>query len=151
MKDEARRPVVSTATDIGLPWWAFSWWVSGWPQVCSWCSWPCWRTPTCSMFPAETDVVTMTKKINSAQMIFSRVKKKQGHTSTLLEEGDTVAMMDVLVRPPSESCRIRVSLDSLWDRYNYTQFQSFLVPWFTWQALVNEIVIWLCVAQIQTS
>lgn len=80
------------------------------------------------MFPAETDVVTMTKKINSAQMIFSRVKKKQGHTSTLLEEGDTVAMMDVLVRPPSESCRIRVSLDSLWDRYNYTQFQSFLVP-----------------------
>lgn len=84
-------------------------------------------------------------------MIFSRVKKKQGHTSTLLEEGDTVAMMDVLVRPPSESCRIRVSLDSLWDRYNYTQFQSFLVPWFTWQALVNEIVIWLCVAQIQTS
>lgn len=80
------------------------------------------------MFPAETDVVTMTKKINSVQMIFSRVKKKQGHTSTLLEEGDTVAMMDVLVRPPSESCRIRVSLDSLWDRYNYTQFQSFLVP-----------------------
>lgn len=36
-------------------------------------------------------------------------------TSRLLEDGDTVAMMEVFVRPPSESCRILVSLDSLWE------------------------------------
>lgn len=41
-----------------------------------------------------------------------------GHTSRLDEEGDTVAMMDVLVRPPSESCRILVSFDSLWRKRN---------------------------------
>lgn len=35
-------------------------------------------------------------------------------TSRFDEDGDTVAMMEVLVRPPSESCRILVSLDSLW-------------------------------------
>lgn len=38
-----------------------------------------------------------------------------GRTSRLLEDGDTVAMMEVFVRPPSESCRILVSLDSLWE------------------------------------
>lgn len=36
-------------------------------------------------------------------------------TSRLLEDGDTVAMMEVFVRPPSESCRILVSFDSLWE------------------------------------
>lgn len=35
------------------------------------------------------------------------------HTSRLMEAGDTVAIMEVLVRPPSESCSMRVSLDSL--------------------------------------
>jgi len=34
-------------------------------------------------------------------------------TSMLLEDGDTVAMIEVFVRPPRESCRILVSLDSL--------------------------------------
>lgn len=34
-------------------------------------------------------------------------------TSRLDEEGDTVAMMEVFVRPPRESCRILVSFDSL--------------------------------------
>lgn len=38
-----------------------------------------------------------------------------GRTSRLLEDGDTVAMMEVFVRPPSESCRILVSFDSLWE------------------------------------
>jgi hypothetical protein len=33
--------------------------------------------------------------------------------STLLEAGETVAMIDVLVRPPNESCNKRVNLDSL--------------------------------------
>jgi hypothetical protein len=34
-------------------------------------------------------------------------------SSMLHRAGDTVAMMEVLVRPPSESCRMRVSLLSL--------------------------------------
>lgn len=41
-------------------------------------------------------------------------RSEPGLTSRLLEDGDTVAMMEVLVRPPSESCKILVSLDSLW-------------------------------------
>lgn len=35
------------------------------------------------------------------------------------EDGDTVAMIDVFVRPPSESCRILVSLDSLEDKKTF--------------------------------
>lgn len=42
------------------------------------------------------------------------MRETTGRTSRLEEAGDTVAMMEVLVRPPSESCRILVSLDSLW-------------------------------------
>ena len=34
-------------------------------------------------------------------------------SSRLMEAGDTVAMIDVFVLPPRESCRSRVSLDSL--------------------------------------
>ena len=35
------------------------------------------------------------------------------HTSRLHDAGDIVAMIEVLVLPPSESCRILVSLLSL--------------------------------------
>ena len=34
-------------------------------------------------------------------------------SSRLMEAGDTVAMIDVFVLPPKESCRSRVSFDSL--------------------------------------
>lgn len=40
-------------------------------------------------------------------------------TSRLDEEGDTVAMMEVFVRPPRESCRILVSFDSLWRQVDH--------------------------------
>lgn len=50
-----------------------------------------------------------------------RCTETTGRTSRLEEAGDTVAMMEVLVRPPSESCRILVSLDSLW-RIKASQF-----------------------------
>lgn len=49
-----------------------------------------------------------------------------GRTSRLDEEGDTVAMMDVLVRPPSESCRILVSFDSLW-RKRTSLIESYII------------------------
>ena len=34
-------------------------------------------------------------------------------SSKLIEAGDTVAIIEVLVLPPKESCRSRVNLDSL--------------------------------------
>lgn len=45
-------------------------------------------------------------------------------TSRLEEDGDTVAMIDVFVRPPSESCRILVSLDSLEDKMTFVHFKK---------------------------
>lgn len=45
-------------------------------------------------------------------------------TSRFEEDGDTVAMIDVFVRPPSESCRILVSLDSLEDKNTIRAFQK---------------------------
>ena len=45
------------------------------------------------------------------------VTETTGRTSRLLDDGDTVAMMEVLVRPPRESCRILVSFDSLWEEF----------------------------------
>lgn len=57
-----------------------------------------------------------TRAAREARRLFLS-KQKTERTSRLLEEGDTVAMMEVFVRPPSESCRILVSLDSLWGEY----------------------------------
>lgn len=45
-------------------------------------------------------------------------------TSRLEEDGDTVAMIDVFVRPPSESCSILVSLDSLEDKNTFVHFKK---------------------------
>ena len=48
-----------------------------------------------------------------AVLAYVRVDKV---SSKLIWAGDTVAIMEVLVRPPSESCNKRVNLDSLQDK-----------------------------------
>lgn len=103
------------------PWWGSSWLVSGWPQVCSWCSWLCWHIPACSESPADTQtlkhIFSTYKLKKTVNLFFFRLgEKKIGQTSRLEEDGDTVAMIDVFVRPPRESCSILVSLDSLEDK-----------------------------------
>lgn len=59
---------------------------------------------------ADTNKATAVNQKSAGRL---RSTQTTGRTSRLEEAGDTVAMMEVLVRPPSESCRILVSLDSL--------------------------------------
>ena len=57
-----------------------------------------------------------------AVLAYVRVDKV---SSKLIWAGDTVAIMEVLVRPPSESCNKRVNLDSL-ERQNIFYEKCFL-------------------------
>ena len=51
-----------------------------------------------------------------AVLAYVRVDKV---SSKLIWAGETVAIMEVLVRPPSESCNNRVNLDSLQENKSF--------------------------------